>query len=294
MEHVGRDVIQDQSGDSVALRPLFRPQVVAEQQSQWLGSVVLRPRTAHRWFAASALLCLLACAGTLFCTSYTRKTHVSGWLVPRQGKLRVASVRGGVAGPVLVREGDQVGQRQALMRISSEEHSASLGDTQVRIAQALTTQRESLVSEQVRNVQAFAQQRLSLQQRLAAIMSEQHFLEREIALQQERLQLSINAAARLDELQRRGFVAAPQLQAAQEGRLDQAARLSALERSHVTLKRERLAMLGELDALPLRQLTQNGLLKRSIAALGRDLAESEARRELLIAAPQAGTARPSW
>lgn len=288
MDRAGQAVLEQAPSGHAPDAPLFRPQVLSERQAQWLGTILLRPRTLQRWFAACALLCVAAIGATLFGASFTRKAHVSGWLVPQQGMLRVFAPRPGVASALLVHEGDEVRQGQPLMVLANEERSASMGDTQARIAQALALQRESLSAEQERTELAFRQQSASLEQRLAAIHTEQQYLEQEIALQNTRLQLAAQSESRQAELQRRGFVAEQQVQAAQEGQLDQAAKLRALERSQVALGRERLALQAELDGLGVRVKAQTSLLERGIAALGREQAESAARRELLIPAPQSG------
>jgi membrane fusion protein len=289
MDRPERAALAPAASGNAAEAPLFRPQVLFERQSAWLGTIVLRPRALQRWFAACAMLSVVALGATLFGASFTRKAHVSGWLVPQQGMLRVFAPRAGVARALLVREGDEVRQGQALMVLSNEARSAILGDTEARIGQGLAAQRASLGAEQLRTEQSFGQQRASLEQRLGAMHTEQHYLEQEVALQEARLQLATQSESRQGELQRRGFVAEQQVQAAQEARLDQAAKLRALERGRVALERERLALQAELDGLSLRQTAQSALLTRSIAALGRDEAESEARRELVIPAPQAGS-----
>ncbi|HEX9173675.1 MAG TPA: HlyD family efflux transporter periplasmic adaptor subunit [Telluria sp.] len=288
MDRASRAALEQSATGHAADAPLFRPQVLSERQAQWLGTILLRPRALQRWFAACALLCVAAIGATLFGASFTRKAHVSGWLVPQQGMLRVFAPRAGVASALLVHEGDEVRQGQSLMVLANEERSATMGDTQARIAQGLAVQRESLSAEQLRTELSFGQQSASLEQRLGAIRTEQQYLEQEIALQNTRLQLAAQSESRQAELQRRGFVAEQQMQAAQEGRLDQAAKLRALQRSQVALGRERLALQAERDGLAVRVKAQTALLARSIAALGREQAESAARRELVITAPQSG------
>src|SRR5215212_4712862 len=68
-----------------APEPLFRPEVLAERQTQWLGTVLLAPRISHTAFACAALLTAAGILAFLVFGSYTRKAHVSGWLVSQQG-----------------------------------------------------------------------------------------------------------------------------------------------------------------------------------------------------------------
>jgi membrane fusion protein len=273
---------------AAASLPLFRPEVLREQQAQWLGTVLLRPRPLHRWFALFAAAVVLAVAGALALGSYTKKARVPGWLVPAQGLVRVFAPRAGVATSLAVSEGDLVAPGQVLLALSTDEQSAAYGATGERAASALLSQRDSLQAEEERNAQLLRQQRASLVQRLAAMDGERNNIEQEIGLQKARLRLAAEWEQRLRELQSRGFISAQQLRMSAEGSLDQAARLRALERSLISLGRERAALQGELNDLPLKMATQDALIARSVAANSRELAEVEARRELQVVAPAGG------
>jgi membrane fusion protein len=269
--------------------PLFRPDVLREQQAGWLGTILLRPAPMQRWFAATgactiALVIVVLCAG-----SYTRKARVAGWLVPAQGMVRVFAPRAGVATAILVREGEQVAQGQVLVSLSSEERSAALGETQARVASALLAQRDSLGAEGERTRQLFRQQQAAFEGRIAAMREEQRNLEQEIRLQKSRLAQARKWERRQRELKGLGFIAEQQVRNAAESAFEQEARVHALERSLITLGRDRVTLEGELKDLPLKVAAQDALIARSIAATGRELAETEARRALLIPAPQAGS-----
>lgn len=269
--------------------PLFRAQVLREQQTQWLGTILLKPRPAHRWFAACAALITTVIVSILFTASYTKKARVNGWLVPREGMVRVFAPRAAVATRLLVREGDEVRMGQALLALSTEEQSTALGDTQAHAAHTLETQRASLDAEKERTEQLFRQQRASLAERIAATESEQQHMEQEIALQKSRLGLARQSELRMGELQARGFISAQQVQTAAEAGLEQAGKLRALERALISLGRERSALEGERQDLPLKLAAQHALIARGLAGMSRELAEVEARRELLISAPHDGT-----
>lgn len=270
-------------------QPLFRPQVLDEQQTRWLGTVAIRPRLSHRWYACVSLLIVAAIAATLCLASYTRKARVAGWLVPEQGMIRVFSPRVGVATKLMVREGDLVAAGQALVALSGEERSVAVGETNAQAALELQAQRASLGAEQARAAQSFEQQRAMLAERIAAARAEQDNMLQEIALQKRRVALARTSEKRLDELKARGFISAQQVQITAEATLDQAGKLRSLERALSALGRERLALEAELNDLPLKLATQTALAARSTSAIDRELAEVAARRELLITAPQAGT-----
>ncbi|HEX8405548.1 MAG TPA: HlyD family efflux transporter periplasmic adaptor subunit [Duganella sp.] len=287
MELRERTPQKDEDVDKGAL-PLFRPELMREHQHQWMGSVLLKPRPMHGWFAAIAALTVAGIVAALAFASYTSKTRVAGWLVPAQGVVRVFAPRAGVATDVFVREGETVAQGQRLMALSTEEQSAALGATQARVAVELATQRDSLSADSERSGQLFRQQRANLAERLAAMREEQHKIEQEIRLQKSRLEMARQWEARARELRQIGFALEQQVRSAAHDALEQAARVEALERSLITAGRERAALEGELRDIPLRMAAQEETIKRGIATTTRDLIETEARRALSIQAPQAG------
>lgn len=269
--------------------PLFRPELLQERQHQWLGPVLLKPRPMHAWFAACAALTVAGIVAALCLASYTSKARVAGWLVPAQGVVRVFPPRAGVATSVFVREGETVKQGQALMALSTEEQSAALGATQARVAHELAAQRDSLGLDSERGAQLFRQQRVNLENRLAAMAGEERKLAQEITLQKSRLEMARQWQARARELREIGFALEQQVRSANQDAIDQAARLAALERALIAAGRERVVVEGELRDIPLRMAAQEETIKREIATTTRALAETEARRSLSIPAPQAGT-----
>ncbi|MBP1202365.1 membrane fusion protein [Duganella sp. 1411] len=269
--------------------PLFRPELLQERQHQWLGTVLLKPRPMHAWFAASAALTVAAIVAALALGSYTSKARVAGWLVPAQGVVRVFAPRAGVATRVLVHEGETVARGQPLMALSTEEQSAALGPTQALVAHELAAQRDSLGLDSERSAQLFSQRRANLEGRLAAMAEEERKLAQEIGLQKSRLEMARQWEARAKELRLIGFALEQQVRAASQDAVEQAARVAALERSLIASARERATLDGELKEIPLRLAAQEETIKRGIAATSRELAETEARRSLSIPAPQAGT-----
>jgi membrane fusion protein len=269
--------------------PLFRPQVLRHQQSEWLGTILVKPRAMNWWFGAIAALTVLAILLLLFAASYTRKAHVSGWLIPQQGMVRVFAPRAAVVTALLVREGAQVRQGQALAELSAEEQSAALGDTQAGTVRALEAQRATLDVEKSRAQEMFVQQRSALMTRFDTLGREIDSLRQEIEVQKQRMALAQQWQQRMGGLQGSGYISEQQVRVAAESALDQAAKLRTLQRGVLSLERERAVVRGELEQLPSKMATQNALIARTLAANSRELGEVEARRSLVIPAPQTGT-----
>lgn len=273
----------------MANQSLFRSEVLTEQQTQWLGPILLTPRLSHRLFTVFALLATTIILGLLFFANYTRKAHISGWLVPQHGLMRVFAPQTGVVTALYVQEGATVRKGERLLALSAELQSAALGATQSEIARRLTSRRDSLIDARLQHQRLTTQQTRALTDRLAALRVEQTQLEREITTQESRLQLADKSVARHQELLQRGFVSDQRAQEEQEDKLDQDLKLRALERSRMTIQRDRLMLESELRDLPLKSQAEIASIERNIAAVEQELAEAEARREIIIPAPEEGT-----
>ena len=270
-------------------QPLFRAEVLAERQHQWLGTVLLAPRISYNVFtlvavvSASAVLCLL------FFGEFSRTARINGWLVPDKGLVRLFAPQSGVVAHLYVREGEVVRKGASLLVVSTEVQSQTLGATREEIARRLVDRRASLVAERKLQEQLQTLQGDELSQRLAALASEQRNLERERDLQRKRLDLAEVTAERERRLQEQGIVPIQRMEQAEQDRLSEALVLRSVERNWAAIQGDRLALEGERRNLPLKFRAVLAEIDRNIAALEQELAETEAKRELVIPAPQDGT-----
>jgi membrane fusion protein len=267
--------------------PLFRPEVMQQRQNQWLGTILLEPRTSSTLFIAGATLSALAVLALLFFGSFTRKARVNGWLVPEQGLVRIFAPQAGVVIRMQVHEGVHVEKGAPLIVLSAEVQSDALGATQAQIIRRLHERRDSLSATKEVQDRLFDQQTRDMQQRLAILNTERRSMAREIELQRARLQLTENAQSRT--MRARDVLTLNGGNAAEQERIEQTARLQALERQQAAHTRELLELESRLRELPFRRRTQISEYERNVAALDQEVAEAEARRQIVITAPQDGT-----
>jgi len=107
--------------------PLFRAEALSSQYSAHLGRVLLHQPWGYTVAAAvSGLLILLVISFAWFGT-YTRKTTVSGLLVPAEGVLRLTAPGMGTLSHVNVTEGQRVEAGDRLFILPGERLSSSGG-----------------------------------------------------------------------------------------------------------------------------------------------------------------------
>jgi len=104
---------------------LFRSEVLAERQTQWLGTVLMVPRISHGLFTIVALTVAAGVLALLFGATYTRKAHIVGWLVPEHGLARVVMPQTGVVTQTFVHEGMAVSKDEPLLALSTEARGAT-------------------------------------------------------------------------------------------------------------------------------------------------------------------------
>lgn len=270
------------------MTPLFRPEVIEARRQQWLGEVRLtRPVTLT---AVVILILVSVCAvgAWLVLGEYTRKAHVPGVLVPERGWIRLVSPQFATVQERRVVEGQAV-QAGDVMFVLSLDRQTRDGSAQQRIQRTLETRQHSLVESLKAHQWLLQEQDASLQRRLHALARELSQVDAESALQQQRLALAQQSLARLETLRSDNFVSAAQLQTKSEELLGVQAQIKALERQRSALAREMTAVEGQRRELPLQARARTGELQREVAALSQEAAESDARRELVVRAPQDGT-----
>ncbi|ETX13292.1 hypothetical protein OCH239_12350 [Roseivivax halodurans JCM 10272] len=268
---------------------LFRPEAVAEQQDRWLGNVLLAPRLSHALLTGTATLLVAGVIGLVTFGEYTRKARLQGSLAPEGGLIQVMAPQAGVLTQVAASEGLEVERGATLAVLSIERQSETMGATQGEVVRALRVRRDALLAERDRYRALFDSQDGAQERRLAALDAAAEDLEAEFGLQRARLDLARQTQERQRDLRQRDLITAEALRAAEEEALDQALALQILERQRGTLARERFEIEAAREEAPVRAALQLSEIDRAVAALDQDIAEAEAAREIVIAAPHAGT-----
>lgn len=269
--------------------PLFRAQAIAARSTQRLGDIVLiRPVSFSFLTVLAVILALIVCAFLRWGT-YTRHSTVSGQLLPDTGLIKIHVPQAGIVIEKHVAEGRHVEAGEVLYVLSSE-RSSILGATQQAISAQVAQREASLRDEMQKTGQLQQTERLELGDKIAGLNSERAKLTALIAGQHARVELAQQALSRYQGLLQQDYVSREQYQQKQEELLDQDNRRQSLERDRIVLERELSAQQSALSGLALKHQNQLAQIARALSSVGQELSESEAKRRLVVSAPQAGIA----
>jgi membrane fusion protein len=267
---------------------LFRQEAVDALRDRHLGDALMARPVALS--ALTALGVLVALGVVLFgvLAEYTRKAHVSGFLAPTHGLIRLHAPQSGTLTETYVEEGRRVARGDALYVLSTERSSPTAPEAQAAAIGQLRERRASLAREigQRATLGVLAQQ--DLEQRTRDLAVELTQLDAAVATQVERLAGSRATLERHQALARQGFFSQAQVTQQQEQVLEQQARLQALERNRTALQRDRTSLAAALAAQRPKSDSERAAVEREISALDQQITEYESRRTLVITAPAAG------
>ena len=274
----------------MADQPLFRRAALDAQKPKSCGEILLVRPLSYRLLSLAALVCTLAIVALFTWGSYTKRSSVTGQLVPSAGLLRIYPPQTGIVGKKLVAEGQSVKAGDTLYLISSERQSSTLGSVFASVSEQLGARQESLTRELERTRQLQREEQEGLTRQVAALRSELEKIDSLLEGQRARVALAEETSGRYQSLLEQDYISREQRQQKREELLDQQTRLKSVEREQIALRRELGTRQESLDALRFKHENQLAQIERVISSTSQELSESEGRRMLAITAPIDGTA----
>lgn len=270
--------------------PLFRREALDARQTNGLGDIVLVRPISFTVLTCLATALAVAVAAFFFFASYTKRSTISGQLVPVGGLVKVYVPQAGIVFETFVHEGQRVKRGEPLLTISSERYGSDAEPVQAGISRQLEHRRDSLRGELEKVLRLQLDERDSLSNKVASLQRELAILARQADSQQRLVALSSDATQRYQGLMDKGYISVDQLQQRQAELLGQRQALQGLERERAALQQQLTERRNELAGLGARQANQQADIQRQLSALEQNLAESEAKRTLLVTAPETGIA----
>lgn len=268
--------------------PLFRTEAIQARQQSWLGEVlVIRPPSAR--IATLLALLLIAALVMLFTFgSYTRRSTVTGQLLPDKGLIKIYPPMDAIVVGKHVSEERAVKRGDVLYTLSTDIDSETYRSTRAAVGKQLTEKLNSLEREQQELRQLHIDEQRTLSQKAAALQSALASLDAQVEGQQSRRAFAADNLERYRALLARHFISQEMLQQKQVELLEQTNKLRELERDRITLKESLSSQRAELASLPLRQHAQTARLERDMAGLRQEQADNEGRRRIVVTAPEDG------
>lgn len=285
---VSKTFPQTQTSEPKPVRPLFRQQAIDHISTKQYGTVLLARPLSHGLLTMMFVLIAAAIIAFFALFSTTRKAQTSGVLVPSAGVIKVLPSQSGVLIAKKIQEGQPVKAGDVLFVLSSERSSANSGDAQKTISTLLRSRRDSFGTElQQSGIQA--KHRLSaLLSRISDLVNDAQKLDAQISLQKQRVVIAEQNLQRYTDLNATNYISAAQLQDKQAELLDQRQRLADLHRVKSSTQRDLATAQADSRDLQIQAQRDKAALQRNVSAIEQDLTENEARREIVIRAPQAG------
>jgi membrane fusion protein len=267
---------------------LFRKEVFENKLARHYGEITLARPFSFWAIGCFALGVALVVLSFFVFAQYTKRATLNGRLVPIEGQVSVTLPQSGRLTEVHVKEGQSVAKGDVLFTLSQDREGRS-SSHEAEVAAKLATRRMTVEMERAQQQAISSAEQVRVSERLRSVQAEKAQLEREIALQQSRLSLAEQSAAKFETLAAQGFVSKMGAQNQQELVLEQRSRVAALERGRTALERDAASLANELTAIPMRtQAALTGMV-RSAATLDQEAAELNARRGFVVRAAQAGT-----
>lgn len=273
----------------MAQQPLFRRAALAAQKPRAFGEILLVRPLAYRLLSAAALLCALAIVALFAWGSYTKRSSVTGQLVPSAGLLRMYPPQAGIVAEKRVAEGQMVRAGEALYLITGERQSDTMGSVLAGVSEQLGARQDSLRHELERTRQLQREEQEGLRRQVEALASELDKIDSLLAGQQARVALAEETSARYQSLLDQDYISREQRQQKHEELLDQQARLKSIEREQIGLRRELGLRRETLAGLRLKHENQQAQIERVISSTRQELSESEGRRPLVSIVPAGST-----
>lgn len=268
---------------------IFRPEVLESQRTSWVGEIRLIRPLSLTVLTSAVVAAAVGLGAFLYFGEYTRKVRVSGVLVPDRGVIRLVAPQAGMVVERRVADGERVRDGDVLFVLSLE-RSAAGGDTQELVQRSLAAREKSLKEAAAQQHSLLQAQLAALERRLADMRREREAMDSEAALLAQRVRLAEETRQRWESLRNDNFVSSAQVQSKSDELLGLQAQRQALERQRGAHERDVAALEAQRRELPLQHAAKLGEIDRERTELAQQQAESEARRSLLVRAPQDGVA----
>ncbi|WP_286074077.1 HlyD family efflux transporter periplasmic adaptor subunit [Stenotrophomonas sp. 59] len=267
---------------------LFRKEAIDAQRRSWLGGVSLAQPLRFWFLAVFAVIAASAIVGFLCLGEYSRRSRVSGELVPDLGLSTVVAPSAGVVARLDVEEGDHVQRQDGLLTINVPRVTSSGQDA---VSTLLEEQRSRMTS--VEAMSEFQDRQLAAQQegakaQRAAMLRELSQIEAEIRTRGEQVRIGRETLDRYRSVEDEHYVSVVQINQQEQSMLEAVNAQQALQRQATSIRRNLAELEQRLAEIPHQRHSAKAASERDLAELSQETVRMEADGELLLRAPVTG------
>ena len=265
---------------------LFRQEALDATRHKLMGTVSLYS-PPWRWLTIGvATATTLALVAFLVFGTYTKRERVAGQLLPAKGLLTVAPPLMGTVIDTRVREGQTVAAGAELMAVSAEV-ATELGSTRERVGEQWRLQRTRLEADLASQSQLRDEANRGLRARAAALNDQLAQIALQKTQRARQIELAQRQLGKLQSMREQGYASNSQVEQQEAALLDAQARVQDLARQRLDVEQQLDQIRQQLRELPLNTRNQQNDIERKLADVDQSIAENEARRAVILRAPQA-------
>ena len=216
---------------------LFRKEVMEARRASWLGGISLAQPLRLWVLTLAGTVAAGAIIAFLLLGTYTRRSSVTGQLVPAKGLATVLAPATGVVGRLDTDEGGQVKRGQVLAVVTVPSATLANGDTHAAIEQRLDERAQGLQATQSAQLAQLTVQELGLRTQLDTATRELAHLEGEVATRRQQVGLANEVLQRYTQLQGDKYVSVLQIRQQQAAVLEYTSDMQALQRATLDQRR---------------------------------------------------------
>jgi membrane fusion protein len=220
--------------------------------------------------------------------TYTRRTQVTGRLIPTGGMATVVAPSSGVVEVLSTREGDVVNAGQKLAVIRVPRSAIKSGDTQAALMKRLMERRFSLQASRAAQAEQFEVQGHGLRVQLKASREEQSQLNEEIKVRLQQVRIAQETLERLTALSGDRFVSILQVKQQESTVLLFRSEIEGLRRQLSIARRSAAQLEQSLAEIPAQRANALAEMDGHLAALEQELVQVEAEGALVLTSPVTG------
>lgn len=268
---------------------LFRPKAMEAKSDNNLGEITIAQPMGMWLLAGIAFTILTVAALFLVFGEYTRKSAVTGRLVPTDGLSTLTAPGNGNVAKLFVQEGDAVEAGDPLILIESDRNLADGRDANAALLQGVANKQRGLDAELREQDALMHTQRIGLKAQLNATELELLNLVDELDIRRNQVRLGQDSLLRFQSLLEQKYVSQIQVTQQEQALLEQRANVESMERQVATLQRNLTQIRQSINELPARSQLLHAQAQREMAGLEQERISSTANATTLIKARTDGT-----